>query len=203
MPKGRSCPLEGGNGPFGVWRSSIERPCLQLLVTEVRVPTLADRLSLRERSLVRTCALHPGQTNRLAPLRAAGPCGAGGFQTGLPCGASQPVPPCLGTVARLRPRWRWPSTIRGRDPGGRMPFGPSRPVRLSPPAGRRLDPPASNDAKCSPAGAGFQATYDACSRASRSLEERRLLSSPGGFRGDRTWPIWDAGLCVLTGKGGR
>ncbi len=127
----------------------------------------------------------------------------GAFQTGLPCGASQPVPPCLGTVARLRPRWRWPSTIRGRDPGGRMTFGASRPVGLSPPAVWRLDHPASNDAKCSPAEAGFQATYDVCATASRSLEERRLLSSPGGFRDDRTWPSRDSGLCVLAGKGGR
>lgn len=108
-------------------------PCLRTLVTGRRDGPCGLKLSSRERPRLRACALHAGQMSRLAPLRAAGPFGAGGFLAGLPCGASQPVPPCLRTGCP------------GEGPAGgggasgavtpnRFAFGASGPVGPSPPA---------------------------------------------------------------------
>ncbi len=158
MPKGRPLPC-GGKRPF--WRVEVvyrvtlsADPCHR---SSQGRALAGGRCSLRERPRVRTCALHPEQICRLAPLRAAEPCGTGGFRTGLPCGASQSVQPCLGAVARLWPRWRWPR-VRCRDPES-LCLGRFQAGKPFPACGVVLDHPASNDAKCIDRGEVIQASY--------------------------------------------
>lgn len=153
--------LAVGDGLFGVWRCL--PGALACASISPRGETALAGLSSPRGSGPGgwACALNPGQTCRLAPLRAAGPFGAGGFLTGLPCGASQPVPPCHpdrspGEMAPLvvaaHSEAVTPKPLRLRR------FRAGRPF---PACGVALDHPASNAAKCIDRAAEFQASYDA------------------------------------------
>lgn len=191
--------LAVGSGP-GVWRCLSRtlpaHPCHRAERWPLRVgyllPGEAPDSGLRRRS---------GTNCRLAPLRAAGPFGAGGFPAGLPCGASQPVPPChRAPVARRWPRWRW-RRIRGRDPEplrlrrfrAGKPFPACGVVSTTPPPTPRNVPAAER---------GSKPVMTRGGRGSRSLEDRAHLSSRGVSGGDRTAAAGGIGLCGQFGKGG-